>query len=274
MSSFKFNDKNIFYQLDGDQDKPKMLILNGIMMSTKSWIPFMKNWLEHFQVLRVDFLDQGQSDKMDQNYTMQLQVELLNALLKALSIEKINVVGISYGGEVALSFACAYPDQVDRLILFNSSAYTNPLLKDIGRSWIKAGKTRDGSLYYKTTIPIIYSASYYEKKLEWMKNREKVLKPIFSDAVFLDAMERLTYSAESFDVRDQLGDMDVETLIITAEEDFLTPKKEQEYVAKRLKNGHWVTIPGVGHASMYENPMIFTSLITGFLLVKNSQFNI
>lgn len=274
MSNFQFQGKNVFYLLEGEADKPKMMILNGIMMSTKSWTPFMKNWLEHFQVLRVDFLDQGQSDKMSESYTQDLQIELLNALLDTLKIETINVVGISYGGEVALAFACRYQERVKRLILFNSSAYTNPLLKDIGRSWIKAGQTRDGSLYYKTTIPIIYSATYYEEKIEWMHQREKILTPIFSDPVFLDAMERLTLSAESYDVRDALDGFEVETLIITAEEDFLTPKKEQEFLAKRLKNAHWMTIPGVGHASMYENPMLFTTLITGFLLVKNSQFNI
>lgn len=274
MSNFSFKGKNVFYLYEGDDSKPKMMILNGIMMSTKSWTPFMKNWLEHFKVLRVDFLDQGQSDKMDDNYTQDLQTELLNALLDELKIDSINLVGISYGGEVALLFACQYQARVDRLILFNSSAYTNPLLRDIGRSWIKAGQTRDGSLYYKTTIPIIYSATYYEKKIEWMNQREKILTPIFSNPVFLDGMERLTLSAESYDVRQYLDDFKVETLIVTAEEDFLTPKKEQEYLAKRLKHAHWMTIPGVGHASMYENPMLFTSLVTGFLLVKNSQFNI
>lgn len=274
MSSFQFQGKNVFYQYEGDDSKPKMMILNGIMMSTKSWTPFMKNWLNHFKVLRVDFLDQGQSDKMNEPYTQDLQVELLKSLLDDLKIDTINVVGISYGGEVALTFACQHQEMVDRLILFNSSAYTNPLLKDIGRSWIKAGQTRDGSLYYKTTIPIIYSASYYEKKIQWMMQREKILTPIFSDPVFLDAMERLTLSAESYDVRDVLDDFDVETLIITADEDFLTPRKEQEFLAKKLKHVHWMTIPGVGHASMYESPMLFDSLITGFLLVKNSQFNI
>lgn len=274
MSIFKYKDKNVFYQLDGNKDNPKLLILNGIMMSTKSWQPFMETLTEHFHVLRVDFLDQGQSDKMTDNYKQDMQIDLLKTLLDELKIKKINLVGISYGGEVALSFALSHQSYVQRLILFNSSAYTNPLLKDIGRSWIKAGQTRDGSLYYKTTIPIIYSPSYYEAKLEWMQNREEILTPIFSNPEFLDAMERLTLSAESFDVRDQLKDLDIHTLIITADEDFLTPRKEQEYLAKHIKNAHWMTIPGVGHASMYENPLLFTSLITGFFLVKQETYQI
>lgn len=275
MSIFKYDNKEVYYQLDGESNLPKLMILNGIMMSTKSWQPFIKNLTYHFQIIRVDFFDQGNSTKLpNKSYTQDLQVELIKALLDELNIKKINLVGISYGGEVALTFACKYQDYLKRLALFNSSAYTNPLLKDIGRSWIKAGKTRDGELYYKTTIPIIYSASYYEKKLDWMKNREKQLVPVFSNPEFLDAMERLTLSAESYDVRSDLDKLEVETLVITAEEDFLTPKKEQEYLVKKIKNSNWITIPGVGHASMYENPMLFMSLITGFFLVENSNVKI
>ena len=274
MSTFNYKGKIVFYQLDGDSFKPKLLVLNGIMMSTKSWEPFIETWLEHFNVLRVDFLDQGQSEKMSENYTQDLQVDLLKSLLDELKIKQINLVGISYGGEIALLFALKYQDYVKRLILFNSSAYTNPLLKDIGRSWIKAGQTRDGSLYYKTTIPIIYSASYYESKIEWMQKREEILTPIFSNPVFLDAMERLTLSAESYDVRDDLDKLNIHTLIITADEDFLTPRKEQEYLAKKIKNAHWMTLPGVGHASMYENPLLFTSLIVGFFLTNKEVYNI
>jgi len=274
MSIFKFKDKDIFYLLEGESFKPKFLILNGIMMSTSSWEPFMETFKEHFQVLRLDFFDQGQSSKLSGEYTQDLQVELIKALLEHLNIKKINLAGISYGGEVALCFAVKYPEKVERLMLFNSSAYTNAWLKDIGDSWIKAGLTRDGELYYKTTIPIIYSSKYYEERIEWMKKREKILLPVFSNPIFLDAMERLTRSAESFDVRDKLKGIDLPVMIITAEADFLTPKKEQEYLYKNIKNSKWIIIPEVGHASMYENPLVFTSLITGFFLVKDVEYKI
>jgi pimeloyl-ACP methyl ester carboxylesterase len=274
MSIFRYNNHDIFYEIDGDNQKYPLLILNGIMMSTASWTPFINTLSEHFQVIRLDFFDQGQSAKLDHFYTQQIQIDLIKAFLEHLKIDKINIAGISYGGEVALLFACHYPSYVKRLMLFNSSAYTNPWLKDIGDGWIKAGLTRDGDLYYKTTIPVIYSAKYYEEKIEWMKNREKILYPVFSNPIFLDAMERLTRSAESFDVRDKLKDLDLPVLIVTADQDNLTPKKDQEYLHKNIKNSNWVIIPEVGHASMYENPSLFTTLITGFFLIKDINYNI
>jgi pimeloyl-ACP methyl ester carboxylesterase len=274
MSTFKYHDKSIFYEVTGNDDAPKLLILNGIMMSTNSWLPFLDTLNQHFQLIRLDFLDQGQSDKMTEEYNQDLQVDVIRVLLGHLNIDKVNIAGISYGGEVALLFACAYPEYVNRLILFNSSAYTNPWLKDIGEAWIQAGKTRNGKLYYNTTIPVIYSEEYYEKRYAWMKNREKLLVPIFSNPIFLDAMERLTKSAESFDVREKLDELIKPVLIVTAEADGLTPKKDQEYLHKNIKNSKWVIIPNTGHASMYENPAIFTTLITGFFLIKDIDYNI
>jgi len=273
MSIFKTNGKEIFYQLDGDASKPKLVILNGIMMSTKSWVPFINTLKENFQVLRMDFFDQGQSTKLPgETYTHDLQIDTLRDLFDYLNIDKINIVGISYGGNAALAFACKHQKYVERLLLFNSTAYTSSWLKDIGDGWNIAGRTRNPELYYKIAIPVIYSEKYYEEKIEWMRAREITLKPVFSNPEFLDAMERLTISAEPYDVRDKLKNITVPVMIVSAEQDTLTPVQDQEYLSKNIKNSHWIKLPGVGHASMYENPLIFTSLITGFFLVKDTNY--
>jgi len=107
-----------------------------------------------------------------------------------------------------------------------------------------------------------------------MQRREQILVPVFSNPIFLDAMERLTRSAESFDVRELLKDLNLPVLIVTAEADILTPKKDQEYLYKNIKDSNWAIIPEVGHASMYENPSMFTTLITGFFLIKEIKYNI
>ncbi len=273
MSNFKYLGKNVYYEVDG-LGFP-VIILNGIMMSTKSWQPFIPTLQEKFQVIRLDLFDQGQTDKLPgESYTQEIQVDLIKALLDHLKILSVDIVGISYGGAVALQFAVKYSKNVNRMILFNSNAYTNPWIKDIGRGWIKSGATRDGLHYYQTTIPMIYSPNFYEDHIEWMQKREKVLIPIFSNPQFLDQMERLTLSAEGFDVRDKLASVETPTLIISAEEDYLTPIANQEYLYKNLKNAQWIKIPLAGHASMYEKPLIFTTLITGFFGVLDTEYNI
>ncbi len=273
MSQLIFKGRNIFYDIQGE-GKP-ILILNGIMMSTKSWEPFVKSFTASNQLIRLDFFDQGQSDKLENStYTLDIQVDVMESLLKHLGLHKVSIVGISYGGEVAAMFAIKFPYMVDRLVLFNSTSYTSPWLAEIGHQWNAIGKTRDGAIYYKATIPVIYSPSYYEAKLDWMKKREAFLLPIFSNPVFLDAMERLTNSAESYDVRNQLDRITAPTLLVAADEDYLTPISNQRELHKKIKHSELIIIPGVGHASMYERPMIFVTLVLGFINALETEYKI
>ena len=271
MSSFNHLGKNIYYICEGE-GKP-ILILNGIMMSTKSWQAFVPSLTAQNRLIRFDFLDQGQSDKLEgETYTQAIQVDLIKALLDHLGLAKVSIVGISYGGSVAIQFSIKYPDAVDRLMLFNAAAYTSPWLNDIGKGWIAAGKTRNGQAYYQTAIPVIYSPYYYESKIEWMRNREKVLIPIFSNPAFLDAMERLTKSAEHYDARKDLHKIKAKTLIVSAEEDYLTPMAEQTFLYEHISGSELIKIPVSGHASMYERPLLFTTLVLGFVNVKDTEY--
>lgn len=271
MSHLTINNEKIFYEIEGS-GKP-ILLLNGIMMSTKSWQPFVSSFSDKNMLIRMDFFDQGQSEKLiGKSYTHQIQVETVKALIDHLKLDKVSIVGISYGGEIAIQVAIQYPNVIDRLVLFNTAAYTNPWLKDIGRAWIAAGRTRNGEAYYNTAIPVIYSPQFYETNKIWMDNRKNVLVPIFSNPLFLDQVERLTLSSESFDVKDKLDKIKAETLIVAAEEDYLTPVANQEFLLKGIRHGHLVKIPGAGHASMYEKPLLFTSLCLGFINAKDTTF--
>ena len=273
MAYLDFKGRSIYYDVKGDG--APILILNGIMMSTKSWEPFVKTLSHTNQLIRVDFIDQGQSEKLHNSaYTQAIQVDVLEYLLRELKLDKVNVVGISYGGEVAIQFAIKHPSKVERLVLFNTTAYTSPWLTEIGYSWNAIGKTRNGQNYYQAAIPIIYSPSYYESRLDWMKKREQVLVPVFSNPEFLDAMERLTNSAENFDVRNQLGKINSPTLIVAADEDYLTPMANQRFLHEHIKDSQLVIVPGAGHASMYEKPLLFVTFILGFVNALETTYEI
>ncbi len=273
MSTFQFQNKTVFYSVTG-QGKP-ILLLNGIMMSTASWKPFVETFSKDNQLIMVDFFDQGQSEKLPgQEYTQVIQVALLEALLNHLGLASVNVVGISYGGSVAMQFAIAHPQKVQRLVLFNATSHTSDWLMDIGRAWNKAAASGDGAAYYYTAIPTIYSPQFYAKRIDWMKNREKILVPVFSNPVFTQAMIRLTNSSETHDVRPFLKNITAPTLIVSSEFDYITPMPEQTYLHEQIPNSELVILPGTGHASMYEKPLLFASLILGFVNVSQATFNI
>lgn len=269
---FTFNNKQIYYETHGE-GKP-IILLNGVMMSTNSWTPFIPSLSYSNQLILVDFLDQGKSDRMEGFYSQSLQVEVLNALFEHLKLDRASVMGISYGGEVALKFAIKYGKKIDRLLLFNTTAKTSNWLRDIGRGWNNIGATLDGQTYYNITIPVIYSSEFYQRENAWMRKREKVLVPLFSSKDFQDRMKRLVDSAEDHDCADEVNKITNPTLIVTCMEDTLVPKVEQDFLASQIKNSQYVAVIGSGHASMYEKPLLFTSLVLGFVNTKQTEYKI
>jgi 3-oxoadipate enol-lactonase len=265
MPFIKYNNKNIYYEVHGEGNP--LIILNGIMMSHMSWSAFLPQLTKDNKVILLDFFDQGKSDKMDKSYKQDLQVEVVKTVIDELGLGEVNIFGISYGGEVALQFALKYNNLVNKLMLFNTTSYTNPWLHDIGRGWLKAALTKDQEIFYNITIPIVYSPLFYTKNIDWMNKRRELLYGVFKED-FLDGMVRLIESAEGYDVRERLNEIKANTLVVSSEFDFITPIPDQEYICDNISLAKYVLIRNCGHASMYEKPNEFINILTGFLAIE------
>ncbi len=269
MASFVFNGINIFYEDIGSGEP--FLILNGIMMSTASWKMFEEEFSRNNRLIMVDLLEQGQSGKADADFQISLQADLVKALLDFLGIKKVSLMGISYGGEVSLQFAVKYGEYLNKLLLFNTVAYTNNYLKESGAAWVHA--THSPEAFYSATIPIIYSPQFYEANIDWMLKRKSLLcRTAFASEAFLNSMVRLVKSANHHDLRGELEKISVPTLIVGSECDMLTPLTEQKYIHQHIKGSELLVMPNCGHASMYEKPMLFVSIVLGFIGVKKIEY--
>ena len=80
MALFDYKGYQFYYEVHGDMSNP-FILLNGVMMSTKSWTPFVEEFSEKNTLILFDFLDQGQSSKAKESYTQAFQVDLLKAFL-------------------------------------------------------------------------------------------------------------------------------------------------------------------------------------------------
>lgn len=271
MARFVFRDKSIYFEEYG-KGKP-LVVLNGIMMSCASWKEFIEPFSANNRLILVDFLDQGRSDRMTgQEYDHSVQVELVKTLVDFLDLDKICLMGISYGSEVGMEFTLKYPEYVERLLLFNATARTGPWLGDIGDAWnLAAG---DPDAYYLTTIPVIYSPLFYRKKNDWMNRRRETLRSVFENPDFTQAMIRLTNSSRNYDISGEIHKIKVPTLVVSAQQDYLTPIEEQQFICREIPNSHHVVIPDCGHASMYEKPLLYSSLVLGFCNTVKTDYNI
>lgn len=268
MSIFKYKNKDIYYEVYGDGEP--LIILNGIMMSCLSWKPFLEGLDNKWRIILLDFADQGLSSKWESDYTQELQVDILTNFLEFMEIEKTHLFGISYGGEVALKFAAKYQDKLLSLLLSNTTAYTFNQLKEIGYAWIKAAKTYDGEAFFEVCMPLIYSDSFFENEYQWLSNRKKLFSQILTKEWY-EGFIRLVNSAENYDVREDVQNIIVPTLIVSAEKDQITPIKYQEYLADKIQNSYHIVIKDAGHAVMYEKPIEFLSIVKGFLLTYDKK---
>jgi pimeloyl-ACP methyl ester carboxylesterase len=262
MATFDFEGISIYFEDHGSGEP--LVVLNGIFMSCASWRAFVPSFSAHNRLLLLDLADQGASGKLDHEYTQELQERVVLAFLDHLGLDRAHLLGVSYGGEVALRVATRHPDRVDKLVLANTTAFTSAWLRDIGRSWEHAMNSHDGHVFFKTCIPVVYSPGFYEANYEWISAREDLFVAVFTPEVY-DAFARLTRSAETHDERPGLGGISAPTLVISSEYDYVTPLPNQTELVATIPGAAHAVIQGAGHAAMYEKPAEFVSLVLGFV---------
>ncbi|SMB99159.1 proline-specific peptidase [Thermanaeromonas toyohensis ToBE] len=273
MPKLEINGVGIYYELDGTGEET-IVFLNGIMMSTASWADFVEVYTRNgYRMLRVDFRDQGQSDKCLEKYNINQHVEDIRGLFDHLGLARVHMMGISYGGQVALLFALKYGARLKSLILANTTARLTNYLKAIGQAWDEAARTGEGEKFFKLAMPYIYSDRFYETHYDWLKEREKFFSQLLTKDWF-DAYLRLSSSHGDYNILDQLGEIEVPTLVIGADKDIVTPLEEVKKIHEAIKNSLFIVLPEAGHASCYEKKDEFNAAILGFLALQKSKQNV
>ena len=98
-----------------------VLLLHGKNFSAAYWEPTIRALLSQgFRVVAPDQIGFGKSSKPAvYQFTFQALARNTRALLEAIPIEKVSVIGHSMGGMLAARFALMYPETVDKLVLVN-----------------------------------------------------------------------------------------------------------------------------------------------------------
>lgn len=99
---------------------PALLLLHGLGCDSSTWDTVIDELAEHFTVIAPDLLGHGESDKPDADYSLGGYANGMRDLLTILGIDKVTVVGHSFGGGVAMQFAYQYPDRTERIVLVSS----------------------------------------------------------------------------------------------------------------------------------------------------------
>jgi pimeloyl-ACP methyl ester carboxylesterase len=72
-------------------------------------------------------------------------------------------------------------------------------------------------------------------------------------------------ACNAFDVRNQLNEIHLPTLVVCGAEDHLTPVRFSEYLASEIQGAQLKIIQGAGHMVMLEKPAAVAEIMRGFL---------
>lgn len=109
------NNINIYYEVHGQG--PPLILISGLGRDHIFWQASLSVLSIHYQVIVYDTRGSGQTDAPEGPYRMDVLAKDLAALMDALHLPKVYLLGFSMGGQIAQAFALAYPKRVAKLIL-------------------------------------------------------------------------------------------------------------------------------------------------------------
>ncbi|MDT9595046.1 alpha/beta fold hydrolase [Nocardioides zeae] len=113
---------------------PVLLLLHGLGCDRTTWEPVVERLAERHTVIAPDLLGHGLSDKPRADYSVGGYANGMRDLLTVLGIDKVTVVGHSFGGGVAMQFAYQFPERTERLALVASGGLgpeVTPLIRAV-----------------------------------------------------------------------------------------------------------------------------------------------
>lgn len=99
---------------------PPLLLLHGLGCDSSTWSGVMPTLAEHYTVIAPDLLGHGESDKPNADYSLGGYANGMRDLLTILDIDKVTIVGHSFGGGIAMQFAYQFPERTERICLVST----------------------------------------------------------------------------------------------------------------------------------------------------------
>jgi pimeloyl-ACP methyl ester carboxylesterase len=241
------------YELSGSADAPVVVLIHGGTIPFYAWDAQVTPLVDAgFRVLRYTQFGRGYSDRPDVDYDRALYQRQLEDLLDALHIDRpVVLVGVSFGGAIAATFAEAHPDRVERMVLVapvvdyaEGKALFGLAKIPLVAEWyarvfaVRGAVSRAVGFFDDSNADPSYAERFDEQTR--LKGFERALLS-FSRT---DALESYydTYSA--------LGDQP--KLLIWGAADLEIPKSHIDFLRGALDNLTYVEIEGAGHGVAVE----------------------
>lgn len=244
------------HRVDGEgAGRPTLLLLNGGFMSIASWHDYVAPLAERFRLLRCDFRGQLLSAG-PAHRELGANVDDVVALLDRLALDRVHVLGTSFGGEVALMLAARRPERVESLVAVTVGDRTTEAmqrgaveLRRVAGDILAGG---DPGRFHDLLAADVYSSAWLAANREVLAARRRQIAGL--PPGWFAALDDLVAAVESFDLRPELPAIRCPTLVVLAGDDATIPADHGRAVAAAVPGARLVEHPTSGHALVVEQP--------------------
>ena len=247
----------IAYRLDGDPDRPVLLLSNSIGTDLHMWDGQVPALTEHFRLLRYDARGHGASDAPSGPYSLDRLGRDVVELLDALGLQRVHVLGLSLGGIVAQWLGIHLPERVDRLVLSNTAAYLGP-----PQRWDQPIADLLAAPDMRDTAQTFLRNWFPPHLLDGDEVVEGFRRTLLATPP--EGVAGSWAAVRDYDLRRTASLITSPTLVIAGEHDTVTSAAHGEELAAIVPGARLVLLPTV-HMANVEAPVEFLDAVIGFL---------
>jgi 3-oxoadipate enol-lactonase len=256
------NDVAVNYTERGMPQGLPVVFIHGFPFSHEMWEPQINVMPNTIHAIAYDVRGHGASDVGDGQFTIELFVDDLIALLDHLLIKKAILCGLSMGGYIALRTFEKHPDRVCGLILCDTKSEPDTNFAKINRTvTMKAVKTLGVPAFAEDFVKAIF----WEKTFERNPSVIAFIKQIICANSPRGICGTLLALASRTDTTPVLSSIHIPTCIIVGEHDTLTPPSEAQTMHTMIAGSELHLLPHAAHMSNLENAQEFNERLTTFL---------
>ncbi len=246
-----------------------LVLLHGFTGSTANWRAHAAAFAQQFTTVAIDLLGHGGSDSPADpgRYSMERCVKDLIAVFDQLAVERVNLLGYSMGGRVALHGAAAHPERVRALVLESASpGLADPVKRQARAASDRAlaerieGQGLDTFVNYWESLPLFAS----QRRLPESVRADRRAQRLRNNPLGLANSLRGLGIGVQPSLWHRLPDLRCPTLLVAGELD-LKFVNIARAMAQALPIAKLEIVPDTGHTVHLERPTEFDRLVLAWL---------
>jgi proline-specific peptidase len=260
------------------REKPTLILLHGGPgFDHTIYKPQYSALAEVAQVIYLDHRGNGRSDAgPKESWTLAQWGDDLRAFCDALGIERPIVLGVSFGGMVAMAYATRHPQHPGKLVLVSTEAKGDSYLERRVEIFTRLGGPEVGALAHRRFIvnkgqPNEAAVAEWRKRAMPFYTRNSRETWMGRTIVRQDVLQWFTRpdggEGHRFDMMADLARIACPTLVIGGEDDPMTPIEAQEDIAAALPRHltRFERFAHCGHGISVDAPEAYIAMIRAFV---------